>query len=185
MEIWQIGDRCQLIARLRDYLWASGDSRRVCFRGDARMAEGTPWVEVIEQPKRRRTPRPAGVREFKIAPHYWRTKVWDRLRRRPSEPRWFLPSDPTPEYLKSLTSEEQVVERQRVPGKGWQDVIVWRPRVVQSTSAEQSFRRDNHWWIAEVACAALAHAMGMELPVDTPEPETPESYVARLTGRRS
>jgi len=167
------------------YLWAAGDTaRRICYRGDARMAEGVPWTEVLEQPKRRRTPRPAGVREFKIAPHYWRTKVWDRLRRRAGEPRWFMPSDALDTYLRSLTSEEQVVERQRVAGKGWQDLIVWRPRTIQSTTAEQSFRKDNHWWIAEVACAALAHALGMELPPDAPTAPTAEDYVANLAGRR-
>lgn len=145
------------------YLWASlATHRRICFRGDSRMPGGTPWMEVVDEPKRRKTPRPAGVREFKIAPHHWRTRLWDRMRRRAGEPRWALPSNPEAFYLRSLTSEEQVVERIRVAGSGWQDAIVWRPRLVQSTNAESSFRTDNHWFVIEVAIAAAINFLNLD-----------------------
>lgn len=154
------------------YLWASqATNRRICFRGDSRLADGIPWQEVIDEPRRRKTPRPAGVREFKIAPHHWRTRLWDRMRRRPGEPRWILPSNPDPVYLRSLTSEEQIVERLRVAGIGWQDVIVWRPRLVQSTNDESSFRKDNHWFVIEVAITAAINFLGFErklVPVARP-----------------
>jgi phage terminase large subunit GpA-like protein len=167
------------------YLWAAIDPHRRCvFRGQGRLPSGTPWREEVEMPRRRRTPRPAGVREFSIAPHFWRDRLWDRMRRRHGEPRWHLPADAPAFYLKSLTAEEQVVERRRIPGEGFRDVVVWQPRLVADTSDRQTFRTDNHWWDLEAAACALADAYGLCAPIAA-ETQAPDavSFVHQLTSR--
>lgn len=149
------------------YLWASKrPAERVLIRGDARYRDGIPWREVVDAPgSRRRTPKPANVREWAVHPHYWRTELWDCIRALPSatperpRPRWWLPDQPPAFYLASLTSEEQVVERRKVAG-GWADQLIWRPRIIATTGDSVTERRDNHWWDVEADGLALAHILG-------------------------
>jgi len=166
------------------YLWASKrPADRVLVRGDPRAKDGIPWAEVVDKPgTKRRTPKPPNVREWKVHPHYWRTELWDAIRALPSSsvdrprPRWWL-ADGTPDfYLNSLTSEEQVVERRRVPG-GWAQQVVWRPRVINSTGDSISERTDNHWWDNEANALALAHILGW--CKDRPKPSTVTNRVRR------
>jgi hypothetical protein len=124
------------------------------LRGDPRLAQGIPWQEVVDQPNvRRRTPKPSGVREFRIAPHYWRDQLWDSMRGMGGGMKWYLPSNPSDRYKASLTSEEQIVEQRRVAG-GLREVVVWRPRTITSTADRTTFRDDNHWWDAEASVMA-------------------------------
>ncbi len=147
------------------YLWASRKpSLRILLRGDPRLADGVPYQEVVDNPTtRRRTPKPSGVREYRIAPHWWRDQLWNQVRG--MEPvKWYLPSDASARYKASLTSEEQVVERRRVAG-GWKDVVVWRPRVVTSTADRHTVREDNHWWDAETSVLAATKILGWDEPI--------------------
>lgn len=179
-------------ARWDIYLWAARNpARHLLVRGDARLADGIPWREVIDAPgERRRSPKPAGVREWRIAAHHWRTHVWERLSRT-AGPGWWLPSDCPEFHLRSLTSEEQVLERRRIPDRGWADVVVWRPRVIQQGD-RQTERRDNHWWDCEANIAALASILRLDqLPAaptataNTPRPAHAQAPVALLDRRRS
>lgn len=157
------------------YLWAAGDtSRRRLLRGDPRLPDGVPWLEVVDDPKKRRkTPKPSGVREWRISPHYWRDQFWDRLRGT-SAPRVWMPSDAPDYYKASLTSEERVMETRRIAG-GFRQVCVWRPRVITSTADRTTYRDDNHWWDCEASLAALINILGHDKPpVDLdPVPATP------------
>ncbi len=163
------------------YLWAAKkSSRRILLRGDGHMPDGLPWQEVVDKPMtRRRTPKPAGVREYRMHPHFWRNKLWDRMRGVGEDPtkliRWWLPSDAPQWYLNSMTSEEQVTETRRVAGGGFREVLVWRPRVISSTADRDTYRDDNHWWDAEASIAAAANILGWDrpLPVEDPEQKPP------------
>ncbi len=158
------------------YLWASKKtSKRILLRGDGHLADGIPWQEVVDNPKtRRRTPKPSGVREYRIHPHYWRNKLWDRMRAVGEDKealiRWWLPSDAPKKYLNSMTSEEQVTENRRVTGAGHRQVLVWRPRVISSTADKDTYRDDNHWWDAEASIAAAANILGWDRPVPKVDP---------------
>lgn len=154
------------------YSWASlRPQHRLVVRGDARLPDGVPWKEAVDSPgARRRILKPSGVREYRIAAHYWRTQIWDR-RRRIIKPGWWLPSNAEHYYLQSLTSEEQVVERRRITGKGWEDVVVWRPRLLPGESGGE--RRDNHWWDCEADLAAIASILRLDQVPSAPTQPRP------------
>jgi hypothetical protein len=175
-------------ARFDIYLWAAANPvRRLLVRGDARLAPGIPWQEVVDDPRtRRRTPKPPGVREYRISAHHWRTILWDRITRKRA-PAWWLPNDVPEFYLRSLTSEEQIVERRRITGHGWVDVVVWRPRLVPGTSDRQSERTDNHWWDCEANLCALTSILRLDvLPTAAPTVRPPQNqhHAPALADRR-
>lgn len=202
---WQIGgehrradrvgrDSANGNARFDAYLWAAKKSSvRLLLRGDAGLAPGIPWLEVVDNPKtRRRTPKPSGVKEYRIAAHYWRDELWDQMRgiERPvttesdaapevaDRPRWYLPADVSDRYKNSLTSEEQVVEKRMIE-RVWRDAVVWRPRVITTTADKQTYRDDNHWWDSEADILAMANILGWdkaEIILDLPSANTSNNY---------
>lgn len=142
------------------YMWASNRSdRRILLLGDTKLPDGTPWAEVVDRADhRRKTAKPANVREYRIAAHHWRDILWDRIRGRSGAP-WHLPRDVEDFYLRSLTSEEQVLQKRRVAGGGFRELLVWTPRVLRTTGDHQTFRNDNHWWDQEASHLALCDIM--------------------------
>lgn len=167
--------------RFDGYLWASKKpGQRILLRGDPRLALGVPWQEVVDDFKsRRKTPKPSGVREYRVAPHHWRDILWDQIRgvekisptKDGEEERtivlatmkWYLPADVSDRYKASLTSEEQVIEKRRIEGI-WRDMVVWRPRAITTTADKQTFRDDNHQWDAEAQLAAGINILGWDKP---------------------
>ena len=186
---WLVGGRergADLIVRdsangnlkFEHYLWAAADPQtRLLTYGDPRLADGIPWSEVIDKPdSRRRTSKPAGVREYRVAPHHWRTATWDRLRRlRDGLPPIRIPGDFPDFALRSFTSEEQIIERRRVAG-GWRDCLIWRPRLIQETNDTTSQRTDTHWWdglVNLVVADDLLRKRIAPIADATPEPTEP------------
>jgi hypothetical protein len=157
------------------YVWASkAPQKRILIFGNPRLKDGIPWQEVTDSPgNRRRTPKPAQVREWGMAPHFWRTRLWQRIQGDPDLPRWWLPADPPPEYLKSMTSEEQILERRRVAGLGWVDQLIWRPRLLADVGDMQTFRTDTHWWDCEAHHCALSSILQLDQPI---KPAAPVRY---------
>ena len=177
--------------RFQIYAWAAGDlERRRLIRGDARLEGVAPWEAVVDSPtKRARTPKPEGVQEWRVAPHYWRSVLWDRIRGRPGQPAWHLPSNPPDWYLRSLTSEEQITEVVRVAGGGYQERLVWRPRVTSRTDRTVNYRKDNHWWDDEADLAAIIDICGFtgppperDLPPPIQERENAGDWLAGYAG---
>ena len=169
------------------YRWVSKDpSRRICVRGDPRLPAGIPWQEVVDAAHtKRRTPKPAGVREYRIAPHYWRSELAARIARLAGHPQWWLPHDPPEFYLASLTSEEQVIEKRRIPGAGWHDAVVWKPRAINATDGTTTLRKDNHWWDCEADLCAIASIRRYDRVTQTPKvpiTETPPPSNDFMTG---
>ena len=176
---WQIGGtprRADIVVRdsgngnlkWHHYAWAAGDpTRRVLAYGQPRLPPGIPWREEVDQPHvRRRTPKPAGVREWSVAPHHWRTETWRRLIGKRPDRRLWLPADAPSFFLESLTSEEQVEETRRVSG-GHAQLIVWRPRVINTTSEKTTFREDTHWWDGLNGCVEFDDILRhLEQPAD-------------------
>ena len=160
------------------YLWAALEPlRRILVRGDPRAQDGVPWVEVIDRPgTRRKISKPANVREWKVHPHFWRHELWDRIRVKPAaggviRPRWWQPDDAPTFYRNSLTSEEVVEEKRRIPG-GYVTAFVWRPRVIASAADHVSVRKDNHWWDNEANALALSHIFGWHIAPPKPQTHT-------------
>lgn len=158
-----IGDSANGKVSFEQYLWAAGaPARRILLRGDPSLDDGIPWKEVVDAPgTRRRTPKPAGVREWRVHPHHWRTILWERITRR-RQPGWWMPEDAPPFYQRSLTSEEQVIEPRQRPGRGRVEVVVWKPRVISSTNDSVNERKDNHWWDAEAGICAAASILRLD-----------------------
>ncbi len=171
------------------FLWAAGDcDRRFIVRGDPKLADGVPWKEVIESGgKHRRMARPAGVREWRVHPSHWRTHLWKRLRRVEGHQPWYWPTDLPAEVKASHTSQEQVVEKVRVPGVGYRDAVVWRDRAVVSTAGGTSYRTDQHWWDCSADACAVISILGLDrLPPDDTGPTADEQLRALVDqlGRR-
>jgi len=156
------------------FLWATKRlGKRLLMRGDPKLADGVPWSEVVDSTNnRRRTPKPAGVREWRVHPWHWRNELWARITQKPDKPAWWRPGDAPDYYLNSLTSEEQVIEKRRVSGGSFRDVVVWKPRLIQSTAGRDTFRTDNHWWDSEADILAVCSILGW----DRTAPLTPRKY---------
>jgi hypothetical protein len=156
------------------YLWAADDPRRrLLIYGDSRLPPGILWEEIIDTgSKRRRTQKPANVLEYRIHPHRWRDELWESIQAKPqSRLDWYLPNDPDPQYLRSLTSEEQATELRKTRN-GIAEEVVWRPRKTQESDDKVTYRTDNHWWDAEASLIALCDILGlMQSPeIDEPTP---------------
>ena len=188
--LWPIGSQSRspdLVAmdvanpnyRQRGYLWAAEDPRRrICLRGDSRLDSGETWREVPADTKRaHRTSRPAEVHEWRIHPHHWRTILHESMLARHGRPPWHLPSDPPKYYLQSLNAEDQTVENRRVTGGGFEEVVVWVPRITSQTDDSVSVRKDLHWADCEKMQCALADIFGFAKPVDADLPATPPQNV--------
>jgi hypothetical protein len=136
------------------YLWAAAQpTRRILFYGQPKLAPGIMWREVIDGEKsRKRISKPSGVREWEVAPHLWRTEVWNRLTGKVPGKRILLPANVPKFFAESLTSEEPVEEMRRIPGVGFRPMIVWKARVISSTADKETYREDQHWWDGVVGC---------------------------------
>lgn len=180
--LWPIGTRqraADLVAmdvanpnyRQRGYLWAAENPRRrICLRGDVRLHPGETWraVEPSDPRKQAKTSRPAEVHEWRIHPHHWRSELHDRMLASAGHPPWHLPGDPPADYLRSLNAEERSLETRRVTGGGYEEVLVWVPRVTTATDESVSVRKDLHWADGEKMQLALADIFGYGRPLDDP-----------------
>jgi hypothetical protein len=160
------------------YRWAAENPRRrLCLRGDVRLRPGETWKEVqAPDPKHQnRTDRPANVHEWRIHPHHWRTELEHAMLGKSEKP-WHLPNrDGIPDfYLRSLNAEDQTVETQRVTGEGFQEVVVWKPRVTSQTDDTVNVRKDIHWADCEKMMLALADILGINKAgsIETPQRES-------------
>ena len=155
------------------YRWASQNPRRrLCLRGDVRLRPGETWKEVqAPDPKHQsRTDRPSNVHEWRIHPHHWRTELEQAMLGKSAFP-WHIPSsDAIPDfYLRSLNAEDQTIETQRVTGEGFQEVVVWKPRVTSQTDDTINVRKDIHWADCEKMQLALADILGITKASTTPD----------------
>lgn len=172
-------------AKFQMWMWAAANrAKRMLVRGDPKLAEGLPWELVPEQSltRKAKNPKPAGVREYRIAPHLWRDRLWARMTRAPGSPGWWIPSDVPDWYLASLTSENQIMARVRTAG-GFKQVPVWAPRILTSSGNVVTFRTDNHWWDSEADSLAVADIMGwLKPPPPPPDPNRPIIHRERRGG---
>ena len=179
---WSVGSRhlpCQIVVRdsanpnyrALSYAWASeAPTRRLLMRGDVRLEPGALAVPVISRSTHHRAiAKPSSVVEYRIHPHHWPQVAYDSLTGRGGLA-WHMPADMPAMYLRSLTSQEPVVERQRIPGRGWAEVIAWRPRTVRHEDGRETERRDDHWWRCEAMLAALVHIKGWDQSAPAPIP---------------
>jgi len=158
------------------YLWAAGNSgRRMLLRGDARTPDL--WQRLDDGPtptRRKRTPRPAGVSEYRVHPHRWRDRLWEAVQASAHrDVDWFLPTNPSQRYLRSLTSEEQATELRRLPGVGIVEEIVWRPRQMHGAHGDITHRQDNHLWDCEAMMLAACDILGITDPIEPAPPPVP------------
>ncbi len=160
--------------RPHGYLWASEDANnRVCLWGDNRMRPGETWAAVGEASentkKRRRTSKPSNVNEWRLHPHYWRGELQERLLQKENAPAFHLPAaGQLPKYyLQSMTAEERVVQQRRIVGGGYEDAVVWMPRVTSQTDDTVNVRKDNHWADCEKMAIALAEILEVNVDTDT------------------
>lgn len=161
--------------RAQGYIWASDNdapSKRVCLWGDDRQKSGEYWKEspIPDPRKKRKTSRPYGVHEWIIHPHHWRGVLQERLMGSEMEPPFHIPNAETiPDYyLRSMTAEEMLLKNRRAVGGGYEEVMVWEPRITsQSDSGAPNRRKDNHWADAEKMCIALAEIIGLNDPLET------------------
>lgn len=180
--------------RQRAYLWAAEHpARRLVLRGDSRLDPGETWREVPPPDGRRaaRTSRPASVREWRIHPHYWRTALHESMLGDAARLPWHLPGDPPDFYLRSLTAEEQTTKLVRVTGGGYQEMVIWEPRVTTATDESMSVRKDEHWADAEKMQLAIADILHLTDPADpatltptTQEPDRDDDDSATYFGSR-
>jgi hypothetical protein len=152
----------------KHYMWAAAQpSRRVLAYGQPRLPPGIPWREEVDgAAMRKRQPKPSTVREWAVAPHHWRTETWDRLTGKTPARRIFLPSDAKPFFLESLTSEERIEATIRVKG-GFANVMIWKPRVINTTAEKSTMREDTHWWDGLVGCVEFDDVLRhLQTPAD-------------------
>lgn len=152
------------------YDWANLDpARRLLVRGDRYLKPDEKWLPVhATSTGKKKTSRPAAVREWRIHPHLWRTRAFDRFTRRPWEPTWHMPEDAPTWYTRSLTSEyADTVDRRTKDG--WDQVVVWQPRMTPNPEGEPIPRRDTHWFACEAYAAAIIDILGFG---DKPPPDT-------------
>jgi hypothetical protein len=147
------------------YQWAAENPRRrLCLRGDVRMQPGETWREVQppDPKKPNRTDKPSSVHEWRIHPHHWRTELEQSMLGK-SAALWHLPkADALPEfYIRSLNAEDQTLENRRMVGGGFEEIVVWVPRVTSQTDETVNVRKDIHWADCEKMHLALADILGI------------------------
>lgn len=148
------------------YLWANEDrGRRVLLRGDGRLPIEDGWLEVKEhKDQTRRSAKPPGVREYRIHPHLWRSRLQECMLGKAGAKPWHMPSDMPDWYLKSLNAEEPSIETRRVAGQGFQEVLIWQGRVTSKTDDTVTRRKDLHWASCEKMALAIADIQGWNVP---------------------
>lgn len=105
----------------------------------------------------------AGARIFNWHTNAFKTELYGRIEGIEGAKKWNLPDDAPPDYLASLTAEEQVTELIRLPGtNGKRPTLVWKPRVVHDETGKVVVRDDNHWWDCEAMAPAVANIMRWE-----------------------
>lgn len=65
-------------------------------------------------------------------------------------------------YLRSLNSQDRTVETRRVTGGGYQEVVIWVPRVTSQTDESTSVRKDLHWADCEKMQLAVVDIFGLD-----------------------
>jgi phage terminase large subunit GpA-like protein len=152
--------------------WAAKEpARRILLRG----------YQIMDQPFRRRTSESrgkkviAGVVQYYFFSTAYKNQLNDLIRAHEDECRWHLPADVPQFFTDSLTSEEQVLQRVRVPNLGWQEMLVWQPRAMYTQQGNMTVRADNHWWDAETMALVTADINGWgAMPESTPDTPTPD-----------
>ncbi len=87
-----------------------------------------------------------GAKVFNYHSNAYATELDARMRALPGSKKWNLPDDAPPDYLGSLTSEEQVLELVRMPNfSSKQPQLVWKPRTIHDQQGRIMTRTDNHW----------------------------------------
>ncbi len=149
--------------------WCSKEpSRRLLLRGS----------QVLESPWRKRGSDSRGKRMLRGVTQYYfdstafKNTLNDRLHGTKLAPPWFLPSDAPDYMLRSLTSEEQVPERKKIPGGGWRTIHVWQPRAMYNEVGMVVMRTDNHWWDCETMALVVSDIKGWKDLIEIPKPGT-------------
>jgi hypothetical protein len=128
------------------------------------MQPGETWREVQppDPKKPNRTDKPSNVHEWRIHPHHWRTELEQSMLGK-SAANWHLPkADALPEfYIRSLNAEDQTLENRRMVGGGFEEIVVWVPRVTSQTDETVNVRKDIHWADCEKMHLALADILGI------------------------
>jgi phage terminase large subunit GpA-like protein len=189
-------DRANGNAHIQVMLWCAQEtSRRILLRGESKLAEGLPWKQIEHKPnERRRTPIPAGVKHYNMAPHLWRDRLWDLVinKQKPAPSTdgdsaaaglaftrrtWWLPGNCPDWYANSLTSEEPKLVRVR-----GRDAYVWAKRLVKALNGTVTERQDNHWWDCEAMALCAADIFGWSKPPPPAPPKDAPPPPLHVTG---
>lgn len=155
------GANGNLASRVRQ--WAAGNSaRRQLVWGNAKLRLDEPF-RAYAPGARAKVPWPHGVRGWELNSNFWRDRIDERRRCTPGAPKWWLPDDAPSFYLRSLwDSEVRVVVQRQVTGVGMREITAWEPAKQADSHGQIAFRRDNHWFDAEVAIAAIIAIHGWD-----------------------
>lgn len=153
--------------------WATKEPhRRILLRGYQVM--DVPWRKRASDSKGKRLLR--GVTQYYFDSTAFKNALNDRLHGTGNAPAWYLPHDAPDYMLRSLTSEEQIPEKKRLPNQGWKEILVWQPRMMYDERGSVVARTDNHWWDCETMALVVAEIKEwgrlIELPKE-PEMATP------------
>ncbi len=139
--------------RVKIQEWCSKEpSRRLILRGSQVM--DVPWRKRASDSRGKRMLK--GVNQYYFDSTAFKTALNDRLHGTAAAPPWYLPQDAPDYMLRSLTSEEQVPERKRLPNQGWREILVWQPRAMYDERGGVALRQDNHWWDCETMALVVA-----------------------------
>jgi hypothetical protein len=158
----------------KGYRWAAEQpKRRIVVRGDSRLRPGETW-RVVPPPdpsKPSRSNRPPEVNEYRIHPHHWRDELEQCITGESDLP-WHLSANPGGQpvnddkhpnfYLRSLNSQDRTVDTRRVTGGGFEEVVIWVPRVTSQTDESTSVRKDLHWADCEKMQLAVVDIFGLD-----------------------
>ncbi len=147
--------------------WATREpDRRILLRG----------YQIMDVPHRRRQADSRGKRLLAGVVQYYfhstgfKTDLGDIISRDKGPKLWHLPSDAPDYYLKSLTSEEKILEQKRLPNEGWREIYIWQPRAMYDETGRVTLRTDNHWWDCETMALVVADIYQW---TNLPPPSTP------------
>ncbi len=149
---------------------AKEPSRRLILRGSQIM--DVPWRKRSSDSRGKRLLK--GVNQYYFDSTAFKTALNDRLHGTGAAPAWYLPQDAPDYMLRSLTSEEQVPEKKRIPNQGWREILLWQPRAMYDERGGVALRKDNHWWDCEtmalVVCEIKEWSRLIDITPNDPKP---------------